>query len=70
MKKLISITNKTRHFLYTLLCTVVYKVKLWNIKADYAQLDMDMMCTTMTYKEYCQEQKLIDYKYDALTNGA
>ena len=52
MKHLLTKLHKTRHFLYCLLCTVVYKVKLWNINADYAQLDIDMMCTTMTYKEY------------------
>jgi hypothetical protein len=69
MKHLLTKLHKTRHFLYCLLCTVVYKVKLWNINADYAQLDIDMMCTTMTYKEYCEEQKLIDMRYDALING-
>jgi len=69
MKHLLTKLHKTRYFLYCLLCTVVYKVKLWNIKADYAQLNIDMMCTTMTYKQYCEEQKLIDYRYEALVNG-
>ena len=32
----------------------------WHIKNLYAELDMDMMCTNMTYKQYCREQKLID----------
>jgi len=61
--------KKVSHTLYTVLCTVVYRMKLWNINAAYCQLDMDMMCTTMTYKEYCEEKEMIDYRYDALTNN-
>jgi len=48
---------------------VSHAFKLLSIKADYNQLNIDMMCTTMTYKEYCEERRLIDMTHDALING-
>ena len=57
------------HIMKQIFKKVSHTLKLLSIKADYNQLDIDMMCTTMTYKEYCEEWRLIEITYDALING-
>lgn len=38
-----------------------YKFKLWRIDAKYYEIDMDMQCTNMTYKQYCEETNLLKW---------
>jgi len=45
---------------------MIHKIKLWNINCEYNQLGIDMMLSNMSFEEYCEEKKLIDYKYDLL----
>jgi hypothetical protein len=39
-----------------------YKLQLWRINAKYCEIDMDMQCTNMTYKQYCEETELLEWE--------
>ena len=47
---------------------LLLRFKKWQLQCRYYELDMDMQCTTITYKEYCEEQKILDTEY-AILNG-
>ena len=45
-------------WLYTIFGVIsrfYYRFKIWQVDARYAELDMDMQCTTMSYKEYKED---------------
>ena len=47
---------------------LLLRFKKWQLQCRYYELDMDMMCTTMTYKEYCEDIALLNAESDRL-NG-
>lgn len=40
------------------------KIKLWNLRAESFQLDMDMQCCNMSYKDYKEDRDLISFEKD------
>jgi hypothetical protein len=42
------------------------RFRKWKLQNRYYELDMDMQCSNMTYKEYCQEIKLLNKEHDKL----
>lgn len=53
-------------FLYGVISRINLRFKKWKLQNRYYELDMDMQCTNMTYKEYCEEQGLLNIKHDKL----
>jgi len=54
-------------WLYTIFGVIsrfYYRFKIWQVNAEYAQLDMDMQCTTMSYKEYKEDADVLSKQYD------
>lgn len=47
---------------------LLLRFKKWRLRNRYYELDMDMQCTTMTYKQYCEEIELLNKESDRL-NG-
>ena len=45
---------------------LIYNFKKWKLQARYCDLDMDMQCTNMTYKEYQEELRLLNLEMDKL----
>lgn len=45
-----------------------YKFYLWHIDSKYVELDVDLLCSTMTYKEYLKECEILDYNYNLYKN--
>ena len=43
-----------------------YKFKLWRMDAKYCEIDMDMQCTNMTYKQYCEETDLLKWERERI----
>lgn len=39
-----------------------YKFQLYRLGAKYYEIDMDMQCTNMTYKQYCEETDLLKWE--------
>ena len=49
-------------FLYGVISRIILRFKKWKLQNRYYELDMDMQCSNMNYKEYCKEIKLKQIK--------
>jgi len=47
---------------------LLLRFKKWQLQCRYYELDMDMQCTTMTYKEYREDIEILNAESDRL-NG-
>ena len=43
-----------------------YKFRVWKINNRYHELDMDMQCTNMSYKQYLQEIDQLKIEHDEI----
>ncbi len=46
--------------------SLIFRFKKWKFQNRYYELDMDMQCSNMNYKEYCKEVKLLNKEHDKL----
>jgi len=53
-------------FLYGVISRIILRFKKWKLQNRYYELDMDMQCSNMTYKEYYQEIKVLNKEHDKL----
>ena len=53
-------------FLYGVISRIILRIRKWKLQNRYYELDMDMQCSNMTYKEYCKEIESLNKEHDKL----
>tara|TARA_R110002020_G_scaffold151383_1_gene328410 strand:- start:313 stop:498 length:186 start_codon:yes stop_codon:yes gene_type:complete len=53
-------------FLYGVISRIILRFRKWKLQNRYYELDMDMQCSNMNYKEYCKEIELLNKEHDKL----
>ena len=69
MKQTLNKAQMPEHFSISIISCLLLRFKKWKIRNKYYELDMDMQCTTMSYKQYCEDIALLDSESIRLNNS-